>query len=269
MPETDGIDRGHDSPVIEVDGLEAGYDDVVVIRNVSFEVRRGEVLAVIGKSGCGKTTVLRNIVGLEAPRRGRITIEGVDLGGASKEEVSRMRDRMGMLFQTGALLQSLTVGENIALPLLRYGIQRDLTDRIVRAKLSMVELPDTVDLYPSELSGGMQNRAALARAIALDPAVLLLDEPTSGLDPVTAAEIDRLIKRINRSMRMTTVMISQDLESTLNIADRVIVLDPDEKGIIAEGDPRELKEHSQDLRIVSLFNRLPANARNGGKNGAE
>jgi phospholipid/cholesterol/gamma-HCH transport system ATP-binding protein len=117
------------------------------------------VLALVGKSGCGKTTVLRNIVGLEKPRQSRITIEGVDLGGASEEEVSRIRDRMGMLFQTRALLQSLTVGENIALPLLRYGITRDLTDLIVRAKLSMVELADTADLYPFELSGGMQNRA--------------------------------------------------------------------------------------------------------------
>jgi len=263
MVETDRTERRRTSPVIEVEGLEAGYNDTVVIRDVSFRVWQGEIVAVIGKSGCGKTTVLRNMVGLEKPRAGRITIEGLDVVSAEQEELNFIRDRMGMLFQTGALLQSMTVGENIALPMLRYGIPRETADLLVRTKLSMVELSGSDSLYPSELSGGMQNRAALARAIALDPAVLLLDEPTSGLDPVTSAEIDRLIRRINRSTGTTAVMISQDLQSALSIADRVIVLDPDEKGIIADGDPRELKESAEDPRIVSLFNRLPADAEKG------
>jgi len=246
------------SPLISVKGLTAAYDGNVIIENVSFEVQRGEVFVILGASGCGKSTLLKHMMGLYRPHSGQVVIDGVDVNTADRNELKKMRMGMGVLFQSAALFGSMTVGENIALALKEY---TDLTDEtielIIRVKLAMVDLAGYGNHFPSELSGGMRIRAGFARAIALDPAVLFLDEPSAGLDPITAAELDILIKSINAGMGTTMVIITQEIESIFNIADRVIVLDRDSKGIIAEGDPRELKKTSGDPKVSNFFNRRP------------
>jgi len=244
--------------VIVVDGLSARFGANVVFQKISFEVNRGEILVVLGGSGCGKSTLLKHMIGLYRPYAGRVLIDGIDVNTTDGDELAKLRRKIGVSFQSGALFGSMTLGENVALVLEGH---TDLTPQeianIVKLKLALVELDGYENHLPSELSGGMQKRAGVARAMALDPEVLFFDEPSAGLDPITGAELDNLIININRGLGTTMVVVTHELSSIFTIAHRVIMLDKTAKGIIAQGDPKELKEHATDPRVHNFFNRQP------------
>ena len=243
-------------PVIIVEGLTVRYGDNTVLDNVSFEVYKGEIFVIAGGSGCGKSTLLKHIIGLETPYSGKIIINGVDTTNIDDEEMEKLRRGIGMLFQGSALFGSMTIGENVALPLTEFtDLSQNAMDLIVKMKLGMVDLSGYENHLPSELSGGMKKRAGIARAMSLEPAMLFLDEPSAGLDPVTTAELDMLIKKINEGIGTTMVIVTHELETIFNVAHRIIMLDKETKGIIAEGDAKELKEHSQNRRVRNFFNR--------------
>jgi phospholipid/cholesterol/gamma-HCH transport system ATP-binding protein len=251
-------DGARGAPVVRVEHLTAKYGDRVVLEDVSCEVRRGEVFVIVGGSGCGKTTLLRHMIGLQRPASGRVFVEGEDLTREDEDGLRRIQCKMGVTFQGGALFGSMTLGENVALPLQEYtALPRETVDLLVRMKLSMVRLTGAEDLLPAELSGGMKKRAALARAVALDPSILFFDEPSAGLDPVISAGLDDLIVQINRSLGTTMVVVSHELSSIFTIATRVIMLDSESRNIIAEGDPRQLRDRSEDPRVHAFFNREP------------
>jgi phospholipid/cholesterol/gamma-HCH transport system ATP-binding protein len=246
-------------PIIRVEHLVAGYGDNTILDDVSLEVRRGERFVIVGGSGCGKTTLLRHMIGLQQPNAGRVVIDGEDITRADEDQLRRVQRRIGVLFQSGALFGSLTLGENIALLLEEYtDLPSETVELLVRIKLNMVKLGGFEDFMISELSGGMKKRAALARAVALDASILFFDEPSAGLDPVTSAELDELIVQMNRSLGTTMVVVSHDLSSIFTIADRVIMLDGESKRIIAEGKAQELRDRSADPRVHAFFNREPS-----------
>jgi phospholipid/cholesterol/gamma-HCH transport system ATP-binding protein len=245
-------------PVIRVDRLVAGYGDRIVLEDISFAIARGEIFGIVGGSGCGKTTLMRHLIGLQVPRAGTVLVEGENIGAADEDELRRIQRTIGVAYQSGALFASLTLGENVALALEEYTtLPPTLIRRLVRIKLSMVKLGGCEDLPIQELSGGMKKRAGLARAMALDPRILFFDEPSAGLDPVTSAELDEVILQINRSLGTTIVVVTHELPSIFRIAERVIMLDGPSRSIIAEGRPHELREHSRDPRVHAFFNRLP------------
>jgi len=247
------------TPVIEVKGLTARFGDDIILQDVSFQVFPGEILVVLGGSGCGKSTLLKHLVGLYQPYAGQVLIHGVDINTEDEAELRRLRMGFGVLFQSGALFGSMTLAENVALPLTEYtDLSPDLIGHIVKMKLGLVNLSGYENHLPEELSGGMKKRAGLARAMALDPTILFFDEPSAGLDPITSVELDLLIKSLNAGMSTTMVVVTHELESIFNIAHRVLMLDKTARGIIAQGDPRELKEKSSDPRVVNFFNRRPA-----------
>lgn len=238
-------------PLITVENLTMGWGDVNLLENQSFEVERGEVFAILGGSGCGKSTLLRYLTGLDEPRRGSIHIEGV---GAPRLEVGR--PAYGVMFQSGALFGSMTVGENVALALTEWtDLPHDAVDAIVRAKLRLVGLQGFEHHHPSEISGGMKKRAAIARAMALEPSLIFLDEPSAGLDPVSAVELDDLILTLNEGLGLTVVLVTHELQSIFKIARRCILLDKKTRSIIARGDPRELRDRSDDPQVHHFFNR--------------
>ncbi|MBX3025771.1 ATP-binding cassette domain-containing protein [bacterium] len=244
---------------ITVEHLVARYGDKVILDDVSCAVRRGEVFAIVGGSGCGKTTLLRHMIGLLRPAGGRVLIEGDDVAHADEEQLRRIQQRFGVSFQAGALFGSLTLGQNIALPLEEYTtLPPDMIALLVRMKLAMVRLDGFEDFMVSELSGGMKKRAALARALALDPRILFFDEPSAGLDPITSVELDELIVQVNRSLGTTIVVVSHELPSIFTIATRCIMLDAATKSVIAEGPPLELREGHPDSRVHAFFNRQPS-----------
>jgi phospholipid/cholesterol/gamma-HCH transport system ATP-binding protein len=246
----------HDDLIIQVKNLEARYGDTVILRDVSFEVKRGEIFVILGGSGCGKSTLHKHLIGLYRPYHGSILLEGKDLTVLDDEELAKIRRGFGVLFQSGALLGSMTLAENVALPIYEHTeLSPDLVNLLVRVKLNMVNLSGFEDYLPAEISGGMKKRAALARAMALDPTILFFDEPSAGLDPVTSAELDQLIIQFNRSLHTTMVIVTQELTSIFTIAHRVIMLDGKDKTIIAQGNPWELKESSPDPRVRKFFNR--------------
>jgi phospholipid/cholesterol/gamma-HCH transport system ATP-binding protein len=245
------------APIIQVENLTARYGDRTIFQNVNFAVSKGEILVVLGGSGCGKSTLLRHLIGLNQPYTGRVLIGGIDVNTDDERQLKQLRRRIGVSFQSGALFGSMTVGENIALPLTEYtDLSADAIDKIVRTKLAMVNLAGFENHLPSELSGGMMKRAGVARAMALDPLVLFFDEPSAGLDPITGVELDIMIKRLNAGMGTTMVVVTHELQSIFNISDRIIMLDKTAQGIIAEGDPRKLKD-SEDPRVHHFFNREP------------
>ncbi len=238
-------------PIIEVTDLTIGHGDVVLQAHANFEVFEGDVFAVLGGSGCGKSTLLRHLVGLEQPQSGSIRIAGL---GQPNLEVGR--PPFGVMFQSGALFGSLTVGENIGLALEQWtDLTHDAIAAVVLAKLRLVGLEGSEDKFPSEISGGMKKRAAIARALALEPSLIFLDEPSAGLDPVSAVELDDLILTMNRGLNLTVVLVTHELASIFKIANRCIMLDKASKSIIARGDPRELRDQSQDARVLAFFNR--------------
>ncbi len=245
-----------DAPAILVDQLTAGYDGRIVLKEVSFEVRRGEIFFIIGGSGCGKSTLLRNIVGLNPPKRGRVEFFGEKFSEADAATRRARLKTFGVLFQSGALWSSLTLRQNVALPLEEYTtLSRREIDEIATFKLGQVGLAGFEDYFPAEVSGGMKKRAGLARALALDPAIVFFDEPSAGLDPVTSRKLDELILQVRETLGTTIVVVSHELASIFGIADRVIMLDRGAQGIIAQGPPKTLASGSRDPRVLEFLHR--------------
>ena len=231
-------------PQIEVRELTVGYGDHVVQRDLNFAVNRGEIFVVMGGNGCGKTTLMRALVGLQPPLAGRVLFAGEDFWGAAEEDRRRLQRRLGILFQGGALWSSLTLAENVALPLAEHtALSAAQIDEIVAFKLALVGLAGFGDFYPAELSGGMKKRAGLARAMALDPEILVIDEPSSGLDPLTARRLDELIVELRDSLGTTVVAVTHDLASILAIGDNSVYLDADTHTMIATGHPQDALRH--------------------------
>src|SRR5436189_1076376 len=229
-----------DSPIIEVIDLVRKFGDRTVINDISFNVRRGETLVIMGGSGCGKSTLLRHIIGSMKPTSGSVKIFGQEITTMNEREIASVRRRFGMLFQSGALLASLTVGENVALPLFQHSDNSaSEIDEIVEEKLQMVGLSGFENLKPAEISGGMKKRVGLARALALDPELLFSDEPTSGLDPIMTAVVDQLTLKLTHGSHMTAVVVSHDMTSAFRIATRMIMLG--HGSIVAEGTPDEMQ----------------------------
>ncbi len=247
--------------IIRVEGLSAAFGDRVVLADVSFSVDEGEIVVIVGGSGCGKSTLLKHVVGLATPSAGRVILDGVDVHRAGERELSALRNRIGVLFQGAALLGSLTVGENVALPLFEYtDLPKDEVESLVSVKLAMVGLSGFENHLPGEISGGMKKRAGLARAMALNPRIVFFDEPSAGLDPVTSSQLDELILDVNRIFGTTLVVITHELRSIFAIGQRVLMLDRDQKGIIAEGPPGQLAE-SGDPRVRRFFHPLDPGGR--------
>ena len=247
--------------LIEVDHLYAGYDGTAILDDVSFNIRAGEVFGILGGSGGGKSTILKHMIGLVPPVSGHIRFAGEDIVGADGEELERLRRRFGVMYQSGALFGSMTLLENVRLPIEVYsGLPDDAMNLIARMKLALVGLDAFTGHLPSEISGGMQKRAGIARAMALDPSILFLDEPSSGLDPITSATLDATVRRLAESLGMTFIIVTHDLPSVFASIDRVVLLDKKARGIIAEGDPRELRDSSPDPRVRAFFRREPEKA---------
>lgn len=232
------------APHIEVRDLAVGYGDFVVQRGLDFAVNQGDIFVVMGGNGCGKTTLMRALVGLQAPLAGAVLYGGQDFWGAAEEDRQRLQRRFGILFQGGALWSSLTLAENVALPLNEYtALPAAQVDEIVSFKLALVGLAGFEEFYPSELSGGMKKRAGLARAMALDPEILVIDEPSSGLDPLTARRLDELIVELRDSLGTTVVVVTHDLASILAIGDNSVYLDADTHTMIPTGHPQDALQH--------------------------
>jgi phospholipid/cholesterol/gamma-HCH transport system ATP-binding protein len=241
--------------VIRVENLTAGYEDEAVVEDVSFEVPTGEVFALLGGSGCGKSTLMKTMIGLQEPLAGRVWICGEELTALHGGERRRLLKRIGVAYQSGALFGSMSVLENVRLPLEEHTeLDALAVDMVACMKLRAVGIEHASGQMPAEISGGMAKRAAIARAMALDPQVLFLDEPSAGLDPVTAAGVDQLIRELRRSLETTFVLVTHELPSIYEVADRALMLDGEARGAIALGTPEELRE-SDDERVRSFFRR--------------
>jgi phospholipid/cholesterol/gamma-HCH transport system ATP-binding protein len=248
-------------PAISVRGLKMGYGKRVLLENASFDVQRGEILVILGGSGCGKSSLMKNVIGLYRPLAGDVLIDGESIVRSGPEEKARLQRKMGVMYQSGALFGSLNVLENVRFPLDEFTemgtAQKNLTARML---LHLVEMGHAEGLMPGELSGGMLKRAGIARAMALGADMLMLDEPSAGLDPITAANLDRTILSLRDNLGFTFVVVTHELQSIFNIADRGVMLDPVSRSVIAEGKPADLRDHSSDPRVRQFFNRLPDEA---------
>ena len=245
-------------PAISVRHLRMGYGSRVLLDDASFDVQRGEILVILGGSGCGKSSLMKNIIGLYEPMSGDIQITGKSILTATAAEKAQLQRSLGVMYQSGALFGSLTVLENVRFPLDQFtdlGMpSKNLTARML---LRQVEMGHAESLMPGELSGGMLKRAGIARAMALGCDILMLDEPSAGLDPITAANLDRTILTLRKSLGFTFVVVTHELQSIFTIADRAIMLDPVSRSIIAEGRPADLRDRSTDPRVRQFFNRQP------------
>lgn len=237
--------------MINVAGLTMGWGDVILQRGATFTVEQGDVFAILGGSGCGKSTMLRYLIGLEEPMEGEIEVAGL-----GRPRLEAGRPPFGVMFQSGALFGSMTVGQNVALGLSTWTtLPDDAIGAIVASKLRLVGLEDAADKLPSELSGGMKKRAAIARAMALEPSLLFLDEPSAGLDPISGAALDHLISTLVTSFGLTVVIVTHELESVFSVATACILLDKTSASIIARGDPRSLRDQSSDPRVHAFLHR--------------
>jgi phospholipid/cholesterol/gamma-HCH transport system ATP-binding protein len=248
-------------PAISVRHLKMGYGKRVLLDDASFDVKRGEIMVILGGSGCGKSSLMKNIIGLYQPMGGDISISGTSMVTTTSQERSKLQRSLGVMYQSGALFGSLNVLENVRFPLDQFTslplVHKNLAARML---LHQVEMAYAESLMPGELSGGMLKRAGIARAMALGCDILLLDEPSAGLDPITAANLDRTILTLRQSLGFTFVVVTHELQSIFNIADRAIMLDPVSRSIIAEGKPADLRDHSTDARVRQFFNREPDKA---------
>ena len=239
-------------PIISVDNVTQKFGARTIFKNVTFEIEAGEVFVILGGSGCGKSTLLKQMIGLLPPTEGDITVTGHSV----TRDLDAVRKNIGVMFKSGALFGSMTLLDNIMLPLAVFtDLPPAARAEIARIKLALVGLGDAALRLPAEISGGMVKRAAIARALALDPPVLLLDEPSAGLDPITSAGLDRLILDLRDQVGATFVVVTHELASILAIADRCIMLDAQAQGMIAEGRPRDLKDHPTDPMVKAFFNR--------------
>ncbi len=232
------------------------YGDFIIQHDLDFTVRRGDIFIIMGGSGCGKSTLLRHLIGLKPPAKGQVYFDGLSFWESGPEQQESLKRSFGMLFQGGALWSSLTLAENVALPLGEFtGLSPAEIKEIVSLKLALVGLAGFEEFYPSEISGGMQKRAALARAMALDPAILFFDEPSAGLDPISSRRLDDLILELRESLGATIVVVTHELASIFTIGNNSVFLDPDSRTMIAGGDPNILRTECTDPRVHSFLNR--------------
>ena len=241
--------------IIKVKNLIAGYGDDIILDNISFDVYEGEIFVILGGSGCGKSTLLKHLIGLIKPISGKIMIDGDDISTSDDGIYQNILRKIGVLYQSAALFGSMTIAENVALPIKEYtDLPKESVDTMVRMKLKLVNLDGYGNHLPSEISGGMKKRAGLARAMALNPKILFFDEPSAGLDPITSSGLDNLIINLNKILGTTMVIVTHELQSIFNVAHRIIMLDKKTKGIIGEGDPKYLKDHSRNIFVKEFFN---------------
>jgi phospholipid/cholesterol/gamma-HCH transport system ATP-binding protein len=242
--------------VVEVKNLDLAYNNFVVMRGLSFNVKKGEIFIVMGGSGCGKSTLLKTMIGLNPPQKGEILYNGLNFWDIDEQERQVIMRRFGVLYQGGALWSSLTLRENVALPLQLYSnLSVSQIQDVALLKLGLVGLGDYADFYPAELSGGMKKRAGLARALALDPEFIFFDEPSAGLDPLSAKMLDDLILDLRDNLGATIVVVTHELASIFAIGDNAVLLDADTKGAIAQGRPKDLLANSKDPRLISFLTR--------------
>ncbi len=244
--------------VMRVEGLSTGFENTVLHENLNFSIRRGEVFGILGGSGSGKSVLMKTLIGLYPALAGSALIDGRDIISADEETRREIQRGMGVMFQSGALFGSMTLRQNVRLPLEEMTeLPDDAVDLIARMKLDLVGLQGYADYVPADISGGMVRRAAIARAMALDPGILFLDEPSAGLDPITSADLDQLILRLSGILGITFVVVTHELASVFSIADRVIMLRKGDRRIVAEGTPKELLETSADPWVRAFFHREP------------
>ena len=243
-------------PIIQVRNLTAGYDSTVILKDINFDVRSGEVFTILGGSGSGKSTLLKHMIGLKKPLGGSIVIDGTDIVTAEGAEKLDVLRKIGVAYQSGALFGSMTIVSNVALVLEEFtDLPCEAIEEIAQMKLKAVGLQAAAYKMPDELSGGMRKRAAIARALALDPKILFLDEPSAGLDPITSAQLDELVLELSRSLGVTFVIVTHELPSIFAVADRAIMVDKETRTIVAEGRPQELRDRSEHPLVRQFFHR--------------
>jgi len=243
-------------PHITVRDLDMAYGEFVIQRDLTFDINRGDIFIIMGGSGCGKSTLLKHLVGLKSPARGQVLFDGTDLWASDPQEQQRIMRKFGILYQSGALWSSMTLAENVALPLGEYSdLKPDEIRRVCSLKLALVGLAGFEDFYPSEISGGMRKRAGLARAMALDPEILFFDEPSAGLDPLSSRMLDDLILELRDSLGATIVVVTHELASIFTIGNNSVFLDVDTKTMIAQGDPKYLRDHCPEEKVRNFLMR--------------
>lgn len=248
--------------MIEVKNLTMGYGSYILQQNANFTVNKGDIFIIMGGSGCGKSSMLRVLTGLLPPLKGDVFIDGANIAKASAAQMEEIRKKSGILYQSGALFSSMTLAENIALPLQQYSnYSAAEIKELASLKLSLVGLAGFDDFYPSEISGGMKKRAGLARALALDPEIVYFDEPSAGLDPISSRNLDDLIIEINRSLGTTIVVVTHELASIFAIGTNSIFLDPMSKSILAKGNPRDILKNPPNREVLEFLTRGNANAK--------